>query len=503
MVEEIAIIFKRKRISENGKEEFIPLRVVEGYYSENEDFFVDKSGNIYLHIAQGVTEGNGFGMRRKYESLLKEYPNQSLKEIKEHILEKSKMYFYTRNLDESNYIYTIEKTTGKRKKFEDFDTKDLYKLYEQYSLNESENEEETKKENEKKSSEKIQDSKFDTQSSVTTPIELVNEVRKTIKGQDEAIVSIVTNIWMNVNCKNLKKKNMLVIGPSGVGKTAILTKLGKILNIPVTIFSVPGLSQAGYVGRSTDEILIQLILECNKDISKAEKGIIVLDEIDKIATNDASRNEVSTTGVQNELLKMIEGDKRMIQLDHFGGSTFMIDTRNIIFIGVGAFTELFEEKKESSPIGFNRSTDKTSKNDPKLSYDKLISYGVKRELLGRLPVVVELNSLSEDILKDIILNSDESELTKIVETLSSYGITITNIDNIVSLIAQNAFKKGIGARGLTATINTMFNKIFYEVANNPGKYNELILGENIINDNSDFQLIQKPIKRRTKNIAGR
>ena len=322
-----------------------------------------------------------------------------------------------------------------------------------------------------------------------TPLELEEKIRNTIKGQDEAIRKIVTALWTTLKFRNMRKKNMLVIGPSGVGKTAIFEKIKKILNIPVIIFSVPGLSQSGYIGRSTDEILKQVYYETCEDLERAESAIIILDEIDKLAYQGVESGAVSTSGVQNELLKIIEGCVRYIESSIPGEEGFELDTSRMIFIGTGAFQELHEQKKAS--IGFNGTSQNNQNEKKKINAEQLRQYGLKRELLGRLPIIVELNSLGKEELKDIILNSDESELTATINALQELGVEIQNIDEVIDYIVDDAIENKIGARGLILTINNLFQEIFYEVGNNPNKYSKVIIGSNIINDKKDYTLIKK------------
>ena len=303
----------------------------------------------------------------------------------------------------------------------------------------------------------------------------------------------MTSLWTTIKFNNLAKKNMFVVGPSGVGKTAIFRKLQKILDIPLTIFSVPGLSQAGYEGRSTDEILKQIYFDCDEDEEKTKQAIVILDEIDKIAYSNGKDGTVSTSGVQNELLKMVEGVKRNVELTEYG-DYFDIDTSKIIFIGIGAFSELYEPKKGC--IGFDNTIKEQQKT--KIDAEKIMKYGLKKEFVGRFPIIVELNEMDKEILKDIIINSDESELKNTVDALKKLGVTIKNIEDVIDLIAEDALTKEIGARGLITTINNIFSEIFYVIANNPNKYKEVIIGENILKDNQDFKLIAKNIKRKTK-----
>jgi len=291
---------------------------------------------------------------------------------------------------------------------------------------------------------------------------------------------------------------MILIGPTGVGKTAIFKKLQQILDIPVVIFSVPGLSQAGYAGRSTDEILKQVYFETGQSIDVAEKAIVILDEYDKIAYNGSDKSgDVSTVGVQNELLKMIEGYQRVVDINN-GMDSFEIDTSNMIFIATGAFQELFDQKEEKS-IGFETTTNKTQNDNKKrnITGNDLVKYGIKKESIGRLPIIVELNQLTKEIFREIITESDESELLAHVEFLKSLGVEVSNLDEIIEILIDDAINKGIGARGLTATISKLFLEVIYEVANNPGKYKEVHLGKDIIGNPSDYKFIENKIIKRT------
>ena len=338
-----------------------------------------------------------------------------------------------------------------------------------------------------------------------TPKEICDIVKKTIKGQDEAIKTIVTCLWTTINGRNqargLSKKQMILIGPTGVGKTAIFKKLQQILDIPVVIFSVPGLSQAGYVGRSTDEILKQVYFETGQNIDVAEKAIVILDEYDKIAYNGSDKSgDVSTVGVQNELLKMIEGYNRVIEIND-GQDAFEIDTSNMIFIATGAFQELFDQKEEKT-IGFEATTKQAQKDNKKriITGRDLVKYGIKKESIGRLPIIVQLNSLTKEIFKEIILESDESELLAHVEFLKSLGVEVTNLEEIIDILIDDAINKGIGARGLTVTISKLFLEIIYEVANNEGKYKEVHIGKDILNNPHDYQFTENKIIKRTLKI---
>lgn len=478
VTKEFAVLFKRKRLEEG--EEFIPYKVIAGRYHEYDDWFIDSSDIPYNHIAQPTMSGTGYGSRVAIEKEEEFFTEENIKKIKADLLDYVKLFTYTRNTKINHYIVCKRKDGTEEILFEDLDTNELYKLYEKYGNHVGNDD------NDDEYNDKI----------TMKPIEICDKVKSTIKGQDKAVETIVTSLWVTKNFKNLTKRNMLVIGPTGVGKTAIFQKLEKILGIPVTVFPVAGLSQAGYVGRGTEEILKQVFYDSNEDIQKAEKSIVILDEIDKLAYGQGKSADVSTSGVQNELLKIIEGCKMLVRFGDVEGE-IEIDTSNIIFVGAGAFSELYQKEKKTPVVGFQ--ADNTEKETKvKIDSETLEKYGLKRELIGRLPVMVELNAMTKDLLKEIILTSNESEYLNTIQAIESMGVKVTNSEELVDLVAEDAMNKGIGARGLVRTVNNITSKIFYEIANNPGKYKAVTFGKDIITNQNDFELIVKKVKRKTK-----
>lgn len=470
---EFVILFIKKKISEFVTE-YIPHRVVEGEFDEDNNCFnVLEEGIAYLHIDVTPSTTIGYGCRTTVEFQKDSISHDSINKIKEETLNYAKKFKYVKDEEKNDYIVATNIETKDEVLFEDVDNIQTLKKSKNGSFNTG------------------LDNILD-----LTPLELENKIKETIKGQDEAVRKIVIALWTTLNFRELKKKNMLIIGPTGVGKTAIFEKIKEILNLPLVIFPVPGLSQAGYVGRSVDEILKQVYYEVNGEINEAEQAIVILDEIDKIASN--GNDGVGTTAVQNELLKIIEGCERYIETNAPHEPSFTIDTTNMIFIGTGAFQELFE--KEKTPIGYSAVPQKQEKKP--INTDRLINYGLKRELVGRLPIVVELNNLGKEELKDIILNSDQSELKATINAFHLLGIEIENLDEAIDIIVEDALNKKIGARGLIFTINNLFQEIFYEVGNHQGKYKSVVIGPNIITNNRDFVLNKTKTKKRKRTKQG-
>lgn len=495
---EIAVIFKRIKDEFELIEEFVPYKIVEGYYYEEEECFVDEEQNVYSHICSLTEIGNVYAGRTSIYEAIKANNNLALDDIKERLLEVLNRYEYHKSLDETSDEYCVIKTknkeTGEIGIFKDKETDLYYEMYhvmKDYAKSHKSIMNKTESASEETPQEEVAIKN-------KTPIEIIDEIKKTIKGQDKALESIITLLWMRQNFPDIPKSNILLIGPSGVGKTAIFKKIKKIFDGPVTMFSITGTSQSGYKGHDIEEMLSQLYYDSDSDVEKAEKGIIFIDEFDKIASN-RDTGEIGTIAVQNELLKLVEGCTRQVQLDSH--HTITIDTTDIMFVCCGAFAELYEDKiTKKLPLGFTSVSMEEKYEKEKITADKIIDYGIIRELVGRLPVIIELNDINDkkDILKDILLNSDESLFTRLVEALNSKGIAVSNLDDVIDFIIDDAVNKKLGARGLISPTRNAFLRIFYEIGNNPEKYDSVIVGKNIVSDNNDFELVPKKVKKRVK-----
>ena len=503
-ISEFAIIFMRAKTEYDLVEQFVPVRVVEGYYHEDDQCFVDVDQNVYSHMADLVDYGNVYAGRSDMIDVIKENEKVSIMEIKRKILKELSKYDFFKNIDESSDTFGIikirNKETGEYAIFKDKDTELFYTVYTE--VKNYLGGQVIKKDNAPKEEKTESDSKeeIDNSKRSSTPDEIINEIKKTIKGQDEAVEKIATLIWIRYNLPMIDKTNMLVLGPSGVGKTAIFKKIKQILNIPLSIYSVTGTSQAGYKGHDIEEMLAQLYFDAGEDLKLAEHGIVIIDEFDKIS-NNRDNGEIGTTAIQNELLTLIEGCERVVPLDNH--TNINMDTSNIIFVGCGAFSNLFEqEEKKTNVIGFESDTkQETTKKQITVDTETIINKGgIIRELAGRLPVIIQLNDLNNnrEVLKDILLNSDESKFRQIIEAINSLGIEIENIDIVVDALIDDAISKKIGARGLVSSLMGLFIKIFKEAGNNPGKYSKLIIGNNLIKDPTDYKLIEKRTKRKVK-----
>ena len=274
----------------------------------------------------------------------------------------------------------------------------------------------------------------------------------------------------------IEKSNMLMIGPTGSGKTYLLKTLARILNVPLAITDATSLTEAGYIGDDVESVLSKLLANADNDVEKAEHGIVFIDEIDKIAKKKETHSrDVSGESVQQGLLKLLEGADVDVPVGSSSKSAMVpmttINTRNILFVCGGAFPDLENIIKnrltKSSSIGFGAELKDKYDKDPdilsKVTTEDLREYGMIPEFLGRLPVVFSLRGLDDDMLKDILVKPQNSIIRQYQKLFEMDGVKLEFEEEALNRIASEARKKDTGARALRSVIEKYMLDIMYEI----------------------------------------
>lgn len=334
---------------------------------------------------------------------------------------------------------------------------------------------------------------------ILTPSQIKKELDKHIIGQDDAkrtmsvaiynhYIRINKNTYINDNSNiEIEKSNICLLGPTGTGKTEIARSIAKLLNVPFAIADATTLTQAGYVGEDIESILTRVLQNCNYDITQAEKSIIFIDEIDKIAKSTGNKSitrDVSGEGVQQGLLKLLEGTIAMVPPEggrkHPEQKLIKINTKNILFIVAGAFVGIdkiiekrLDEGQTKITIGFNSIYNKKEninngkENNPdkyiqQVEPEDLIKFGMIPELIGRLPVLTHTNHLDKKALKKILIEPENS-IIKQYKTILSYsncGLEFTN--GALEEIVNHVYELKTGARGIRSVLERVLNDILFE-----------------------------------------
>lgn len=324
------------------------------------------------------------------------------------------------------------------------------------------------------------------------PKELKEHLDQFIIGQDIAKKQVATAVYNHYkrvlyNKKNkdknkteIKKSNVMLIGPTGVGKTLIAETIARKLNVPFAIADATVLTQSGYVGSDPSSVLTKLLKNADMDIERAQIGIVYIDEIDKLARkseNPSLTRDVGGESVQQELLKMLEGDSTEVPLNggrkHPLENNVTIDTTNILFIVGGSFEGLDKQlavKKNKKDIGFvNRSQRLIETNEEELDIFKgvehtdLIKFGMLPEFMGRVPVIARLTNLTVDDMVKILTEPKNSLVKQYSELFNMDNIKLEFSNSSLKIIAEEVMKKKIGARGLRTLIESVIQDAMYEL----------------------------------------
>ena len=339
-----------------------------------------------------------------------------------------------------------------------------------------------------------------------TPEELKGKLDEYIIGQDEAkkVLSVaVYNHYKRIGQKAdsddsvvLDKSNVLVLGPTGCGKTLLAKTLAGILNVPFAVADATTLTEAGYVGEDVENILLKLIQAADGDIKRAEKGIIYIVEIDKIArksVNVSITRDVSGEGVQQALLKILESTVASVPPQggrkHPQQEFYQIDTTNILFILGGAFVgleKIIDKRRDNSSLGFgaNLKTEEGrdySKLIAEIQPDDLIKFGLIPEFVGRVPIIVGIDKLDRDALVRILKEPKNSLVKQYQKLFSIDGVELEITDDALGAVADKAIGLHTGARGLRSILEGVMLDIMYKIPSDPTIKKVIVNGDTVLN----------------------